>query len=50
MKKLIQIYPWINNEEKKEVEKVVNSTFLTEGKKQKNLRKVYQDIVKQNSA
>ena len=23
MKKLIQIYPWINNEEKKEVEKVV---------------------------
>lgn len=39
MKKLIQIYPWINNEEKKEVEKVVNSTFLTEGKKTKEFEK-----------
>lgn len=33
MKKIVQVYPWINKDEKNEILKVINSTFLTEGKK-----------------
>lgn len=46
MNKIIQIYPWIDNKELKEVTKVIKSTFLTENKYTKKFEKKFQSITK----
>jgi perosamine synthetase len=46
MNKIIQIYPWIDNKELKEVTKVIKSTFLTENKYTKKFEKKFKSITK----
>tara|TARA_B100000575_G_C23091892_1_gene629538 strand:+ start:207 stop:1337 length:1131 start_codon:yes stop_codon:yes gene_type:complete len=46
MSKIIQIYPWIDNKELKEVAKVIQSTFLTENKCTKKFEKKFRSITK----
>ncbi len=46
MNKIIQIYPWVDNQELKEVTKVIKSTFLTENKYTKKFEKKFRSITK----
>ena len=46
MNKIIQIYPWVDNQELKEVTKVIKSTFLTENKYTEKFEKKFRSITK----